>query len=106
MPRGLSSQRPGNGPAPGAKDGSGTIDSRTDQLQAEMARGSPAQQAQHNVGDGGDAEAYAVHKHLATRSKGPSDSHQADRAEHSNDDGDLETDRIANMVPSGSNGPT
>jgi hypothetical protein len=47
-------------------------------------------QAKHNVGDGGDAEAYAVHKQLAARSKGPSDLHQRDRTEHANGDGDLE----------------
>ena len=83
-------KRQESGPAPGAKDGSNAIESRADELQAEMARWSAALQAEHNVGDGGDAEAYAVHHQLAARSKEPSDLHQRDGTEHANGDGDLE----------------
>ena len=80
-----------HGPAPGADDGRTTIEHRADQLQAEVARWSAMVQGEGNVGDGGDAEAHAVHEHLATPRESPGQEHQPDRAENSDNDCDIRT---------------
>jgi len=48
-------------------------------------------QGEGNIGHSGYAEPYAVHEQLATGRERPSQEHQPDRAENTNDDRDIQT---------------